>query len=284
MPLVSDIILNTTHNGQRVRINNSTALTVTIGSVTETWLTGTFMEVVKVSNNPEPITLVVDTGVTGNFFNGASLNYGEFARISLSDDNSWDVHIHKIISASPPSGPSSTLPVEIFVGTTSVGTTAGPASFWETMVNLNSVGGPPLITPPENVTYDDYGEIFTINSGGVYKITVNANFLARDFSGNTINWPKEEFTYGFELTGGGTLASSSPVVFSRALGDGANFYTGALQNTSAYAEFIVTVNDFDQLQLLAFAEGTSLTSVPANPNMRINATVIFTKLRDAIAF
>lgn len=86
-------------NGTRVRIDspNTNQIHVQVGNPTETWLVGTYIEVLNMSSTA-PVDFVPYNGtVTLNFQGGiSSLKPGMYGRVSLVSPNVWDLHVHPV--------------------------------------------------------------------------------------------------------------------------------------------------------------------------------------------
>lgn len=96
MPIFLPFTLTASHIGQRLRIDNTTTKTIAIGNPAEAWTPGCVIEVVNISSTNSDITFSSEpNGV--NFFNGAIIKYGEYARMTYNGNDTWDMHIYKTV-------------------------------------------------------------------------------------------------------------------------------------------------------------------------------------------
>lgn len=109
MPIISSVTISLTasQNGTRVRIDVPNpfppVVNVVVGSSSETWPVGTYIEVVRLPSTLASVSLVPAAGVVLNVMSGTSLlSAGEYARVSLNPDGTWDLHIYKIPVAYTP--------------------------------------------------------------------------------------------------------------------------------------------------------------------------------------
>lgn len=105
----STVTLLASQNGTRVRINAPSAqpsiINVQVGATTETWSVGTYIEVVRLATTLGTVNIVNAAGATLNQLSGTNvLAAGEYARVSLNPDTSWDLHIYRLPVASTGGG------------------------------------------------------------------------------------------------------------------------------------------------------------------------------------
>lgn len=82
-------------NAQRVRLQttDSDAISVVVGAGSETWPAGCYIEVLNLGT-PGTMTIVPDSGIILNFFNGAVIPANGYARVSQVIPGEWDVHVY----------------------------------------------------------------------------------------------------------------------------------------------------------------------------------------------
>jgi hypothetical protein len=89
-------ILTAADHATRVRIdtNSVDSIQVVVGSTSETWPDGCYIEVVNLS--PSPIELI-GTAVTLTSLSGTTfIQHGEYARVSLVSPGQWDMHVYTL--------------------------------------------------------------------------------------------------------------------------------------------------------------------------------------------
>lgn len=101
MPISATITLRASQHATRVRVDaplsTPTSVIVQIGETSEVWPAGTYIEIVRLPTTLATVVFVPAANAIVNQMSGTTvLEQGEYARVSLNPNGTWDLHIYKI--------------------------------------------------------------------------------------------------------------------------------------------------------------------------------------------